>query len=297
MVILLHITILNNQGAISMKFHRIMLTLIIAVPLLFAGCGTKSSSASIQTETTETESESSFIRARPDSILFKEYYGLKDVYGYEPFYSAEEWMDEEGKLLFPYDEYRYRMEGMSNILASLDVPEEVLQKAATEDVLKVVCEGWLTSGATLAYIFNFPSDYVNIASANIGVVNELLQRSDMAKAVLEDYCTRNYVPGSETSKPARDALNQVVFDEILLASNLAFSQMDENMKRQVIDEVMKKLGDAESGKYWTQRIESGFFAYIAEEQEAEGSLWYDYISKNCSKEVKQYLTTDYMRFW
>lgn len=279
-----------------MKFNRIILTLIIAVPLLFIGCGTKSSSASIQTEMTETESEASFIRAKPDSILFKEYYGLKDVYGYEPFYSAKEWMDEDGKLLFPYDEYRYRMEGMSNILASLDVPEEVLQKAATEDVLKVVCEGWLTSGATGPF-FDFPSQYINIASANIGVVNELLQRSDMAKAVLDDYCTRNYVLGTETSKPARDALNQVAFEEILLASNLAFSQMDENMKRQVIDEVMTKLGDAKSGKYWTQSITSGFFAYIAEEQEAEGSLWYDYISKNCSKEVKQYLTTNYMSFW
>ena len=280
-----------------MKFSKIILPLVLVVPLLFIGCGTKSSSASIQTEITETESETAFIRAKPDSILFKEYYGLKDVYGYEPFYSAEEWMDEDGKLLFPYDEYRYRMEGMSNILASLDVPEEVLQKAATKDVLKVVCEGWLTSGATLAYIFDFPSQYINIASANIGVVNELLQRSDMAKAVLDDYCTRNYVLGTETSKPARDALNQVAFDEILLASNLAFSQLDENMKRQVIDEVMKKLVDAESGKYWTQSITSGFFAYIAEEQEAEGSLWYDYISKNCSKEAKQYLTTDYMSFW
>lgn len=279
-----------------MKFSKIILPLVLVVPLLFVGCGTKSSSASIQTETTETESEASFIRAKPDSILFKEYYGLKDVYGYEPFYSAEEWMDEEGKLLFPYDEYRYRMEGMSDILASLDVPEAVLQKAATEDVLKVVCEGWITSGATGPF-FDFPSQYINIASANIGVVNELLQRSDMAKAVLKDYCTRNYVSGTETSRLARDALNQVVFDEILLASNLAFSQMDENMKRQVIYEVMKKLGDAESGKYWTEGITSGFFAYIAEEQEAEGSLWYDYISKNCSKEVKQYLTTDYMQFW
>lgn len=81
--------------------------------------------------------------------------------------------------------------------------------------------------------------------------------------MLEDYCTRNYARGSETSNEARDALNQVVFEEILLASNLAFSQMDENMKRQVIDEVMKKLGDAQSGKYWTQSITSGFFAYIA----------------------------------
>lgn len=103
--------------------------------------------------------------------------------------------------------------------------------------------------------------------------------------------------GSETSKETREALNQVVFEEILLASNLAFSQMDENMKRRVIDEVMKKLGDVQSGKYWTQSITSGFFAYIAEEQEAEGSMWYDYISKNCSEEVKQYLTTDYMSFW
>ena len=274
-----------------------ILFIIIAVPLFFVGCGTKSSSTSIRTEQVETESETDFTRAKPQSVLFKEYKGLKEVYGYEPFYSAKEWMDEEGKLLFPYDEYRYRMEGMSNILASLDMPEEVLQKAATEDILKVVCEGWLTSGATLAYIFGFPSDYVNIASANIGVVNELLQRSDMAKAVLEDYCTRNYVQGSETSREARDSLNQVVFEEILLASNLAFSQMDENMKRQVIEEVMKKLGDVQSGKYWTQSIKSGFFAFIAEEYAAGGSLWYDYISDNCPEEIKRYLTKDFMDYW
>lgn len=281
-----------------MKSNKIILPLIIAVPLLFAGCGTKSSSTSVQKEPIETENETDFTRAKPQTVLFKEYKGLKDAYEYEPFYSAKEWMDEEGRLLFPYDEYRYRMEGMSNILASLDVPEEVLQKAATKDVLKVVCEGWLTSGATLAYIFESPSDYVNIASANIGVVNELLQRSDMAKAVFEDYCTRNYVQGSETSREAQDALNQVIFEEILLASNLAFSQMDENMKRQVLDEVMKKLGDAQSGKYWTHhKKSSGFFAFIAEEYAAGGSLWYDYISDNCPKEIKQYLTKDFMDYW
>lgn len=55
-----------------MKFSKIILSLIIAVPLLFIGCGSKSSSSSIQTETTETESEAAFIRAEPDSVLFKE---------------------------------------------------------------------------------------------------------------------------------------------------------------------------------------------------------------------------------
>lgn len=282
-----------------MKFSKIIPPLIIVMPLLFVGCGTKSSSTSIQKEPIETENETDFTRAKPQSVLFKEYKGLKDVYGYEPFYSAKEWMDEEGKLLFPYDEYRYRMDKYVNVLASLDMPEEVLKKAQTKDILEVVCGGWLTSGATEAETFNFPSDYVNIASANIGAVNELLWRSDMASAVRQDYYKRNYLVGEGNSGSVeRYTVYQIIFDEILLASNLAFSQMDDRMKELVLDDVMKKLRDVESGEYFTSSsIKSGFFAFIAEEYAAGGSLWYDYISDNCPKEIKQYLTKDFMDYW
>lgn len=77
-----------------------------------------------------------------------------------PFYTSKEWMDEDGVMLFPYKDDEADMNGIDDIIARMYIPNDVLDRATTEDLLYVVCDCWLSTGATASFMFNFPSDYI-----------------------------------------------------------------------------------------------------------------------------------------
>lgn len=242
------------------------------------------STSEIQTEVLPTKTE-------VQSLLYSDFNDMRKVYGYEPGYDATQWMNEEGALLFPYESDWKDASKVAEVLGLLYMPEEVLSKAATEDLLKVVMEGWLESNVTSISVYSTPSDYILSCTIKNQAANELMARSDMVVLLYEDYCSRSYLEGG-ASREGRWAADKLQFDEIILASNYAFAQMDDEMKENVLKEALRKQKQVESGTYYTVGHTSGFFAYIAEEERKEGSNWYQYICDNKIEAAKNAICFD-----
>ena len=218
-------------------------------------------------------------RVEVNSLLYGEYFDLKDTYHYEPKYNAAQWMNEAGELLFPYEQELNNDTKMADDLALLYMPDEILLKASTEDLLKVVMDGWLETNATSISVYSIPSHYIRSCTIKNQAANELMRRSDMVTVLYEDYCNRNYLKGEE-SREGRWAADKLQFDEIILASNHAFAMMDDEMKENVLNAALEKHGQVRSGYFYTVGHTSGFFAYIVEEELNGGSDWYQYIHDN-----------------
>lgn len=281
-----------------MRGGKVLVSVLFLAVFLFTGC-TSGASSSVNDVTTEadTDDKTWVSRINPESMLLAEFTGLRETYGYEPRYPSDgEWMDSEGRLLFPYEGNEDEMEDVAGILASLYMPVEVLYTASTRDLLKVVCEGWLRSGATSALIYGTPSQYVLLSTDRIGAANELLHRSDMAEVVLEDYLRMDYVKKDGNLSEASYILDRIQFEEILLGSNIAFAEMDDTMRQQTIRAALKKMERAGDAEY-NMGILSGFFAYIGEEQNNGGSDWYEYIQERGPEEAKKYLDSDGLKYW
>lgn len=229
-------------------------------------------------------------RIEVSSLLFCEFNDFRDTYDYEPEYSAEQWMNAEGALLFPYVKEIENTTSFVRSFALLYMPDEVLVRATTQDLLKVVMDGWLEASVTSISVFSTPSHYILSCTGKNQASNELLRRSDMIDVLYNDYCNRDY-SGAESLEGKR-AADKLQFDEIILASNHAFSLMDDHMKRAVLTEALEKYQQVKCGEYYTVGHTSGFFAFIAEEERNGGSYWYKYICDNNIEEAKLAISFD-----
>lgn len=278
-----------------MVYNKKFILLFASITLLLVACS--SNKVNTDNESTTSMNEVATIKIEEEMLLYEEFGDLKSVYDYEPFYTADEWMNDENELLFPYENNRDKMSGIENILASLYMPDEVLEKASTNELLRVVCEGWLSTYATSASLFNLPSQYVANSMARNQASNELIRRSDMVNVLIEDYSQKCYAEGNEYSDTAAFIVNQIQFEEIILASNHAYAQMDDNMKQKVINAVLEKVACIESEQYYTGDLVSGFFTYIMEEQTNGGSYWYTYICENEIDTALKYLDLEKGVIW
>ena len=163
---------------------------------------------------------------------------LENTYGLEPYFSEENWIDSEGNLLYPYEDNEELMTGIDNILASLYMPQEVVKNASSEDLLKIVLDGLLETNAVMPSVYNNPSDYVAHCCGINQAVNELLQRSDLVDVIYSDYCRRSYDVPDESAKLYE--VNKLQFEEIILGSNHAFTLMNDDMREDVLEEVIRK---------------------------------------------------------
>lgn len=281
-----------------MRVKLKIILLIVMVVMSFAACATHDDVEITQKVSKKAEEQVIEVtRLEVESIIYGDFENvLESAYGLEPYYTAEDWMDKDGKLLHPYANNKELMTGVGNIMASIYMPEKVLEKASTEDLLKVVCDGWFSTNVTLTGLFNNASDYVKNSVVRNQATNELVRRSDMTEVLFEDYCNREYVKGTEYSDEAALELKILQFDEIVLGSNHAFSIMTDDMKSKVLEEVLKKNKDIQSGEYYNSGHQSGFFSIIEEEYINGGSDWYTYICEKGYDEAKEYINTE-SAFW
>ena len=201
---------------------------------------------------------------------------LENTYGLEPYFSEENWIDSEGNLLYPYEDNEELMTGIDNILASLYMPQEVVENASSEELLKIVLDGLLETNAVMPNVYNNPSDYVAHCCGINQAVNELLQRSDLVEVVYNDYCRRSYNVPDESAKSYE--VNKLQFEEIILGSNHAFTLMNDDMREDVLEEVIRK--NAEIAVYANDiGLTSVFFAMIEDENSHGNSDWYTYYTQ------------------
>lgn len=241
----------------------------------------------------ENQSQNSIIRVDVNSVIYSEFSNFYVEAGGKPRFSADEWMNESGELLYPYREKNEYMKGIENIFASLYIPEDVVQKAKTKELLIVLTDGWFETYATMPSLYTKASTFANYTiTTNIGA-NELMQRADMPQVVFEDYCSREYIKQGGDRQNATYEASKIQFDEILLGSNHAFLLMNDDLKEKVLAEAMDKNADIVSGNYDTDGTLSGFFSIIEEEHEKEKSLWYEYICEKNHNEVKKYIDMEY----
>ncbi len=262
-----------------MNNKKLITLLILLISMIVVGCDNEKNS----------KKENSITKVKVDSIMFDEFNNLLEtVYDAEPHFTSEDWINEDGKLLFPYENNEELMRGIDNILASLYMPQEVLEKASTEDLLKVVCDGWLSTYATSPTLYNNASEYIAYCTKTNQAANELIQRSDMAKIVYKDYCNRSYIEGGFSEEAAFE-LNKLQFEEIVLGSNHAFLMLDDSTRKKVLTEILEKNEDIESGDYYLSGLKSGFFSMIEEEYNNGNSEWYSYICENNLDEAQKYI--------
>ena len=221
----------------------------------------------------------------------------------EAAYPAADWLTEDGRVDFPAESLVLNPETtLSQRFARFAIPSEVLYKAETVDLLRMSAKWPMTSYDA----YNFLCHYLDFLTNKFNGADELIDRPDLAEVVLREYSSDSFFPMAQLGDAGKQKLydekcdaqvDKIVLEEVLLASNRAFDQMDEDMKQATLEEALKKVEQRQSGRYsWNAsgstsfaEFPSGFFAYILEQQEAAGSKWYRYLVETGEAELVQKL--------
>ena len=222
--------------------------------------------------TARAEQPDAFVHAvkeRSTIVSFQFDRALRDTY------TAKEWLTAENELQFPFDlaVEKFWADRVRHV-----VPKEALQAVTTESLLRAVKQ--YTDHFTMYGFYNFPSDYLTFAE-RFNATGELQQRLDLTEVLLAVY------EGEELENE-----DEVVLEEILLASNFVFEQADEEMRQQILEAVMKKVAMRHMGTD-TAEVPSGFLAYITEMKDTDASLWYAYIMEDASNTSAKACLEDY----
>lgn len=219
-------------------------------------------------------------RMSPESgtVIYSAYADYRDLYNFEPLFNDSDWMDKDGRLLFPYRNITSKEFKIGDIFAMFYMSEEVVSKATSEDLLTVVTDAAPTSMIVMA---NSPSEMAQMCSNKLLAADELLHRPDMARVVLKDYRIRRYIePEKITSN------NAIQIEEMWLGSNLGYAELNDDERAEVLELAainMTKIH--ELGLELTIR-DNCFFGLAAEEYKRNGNGWYDYIMNKADQSVK-----------
>lgn len=261
---------------------RIISMLIVCVIMAAtSGCASsKSESEKTQANFTRTD--------KADCSLWSEYNGLSNTYQYDAEYKEDEWADKDGNILFPYEASIAGCKDIRDNLSKLKMPDELVKTASTEDILKIVTDGWITDTVGNAFPYGTAEEYINYSTAANQAANELFLRSNMVEVMLKDYTERAYDESKDTALHYSSVLR---FEEILLASDYAYDKMDDKTRNEVLKAVTDKINNTDYEVYYGCKCESGFFAYIYEQGENGGSKWKFYIEENGTDDAKKFLET------
>ena len=157
-----------------------------------------------------------------------------------------------------------------------------LDMKPTKERLQTIC-AWAGENSSYGF-YDFPSYYIDYVAGKSEEMNEVLKRPDVGKTLLGLYEETGFYPrctflegdaATEYKKKAYDVEDQIVFMEILLATDELYESLSYSQKKQVLAAVLEKREQRKSGLYEAREVE-GFFSYIRE-QSALGNKWYDYI--------------------
>lgn len=247
-----------------------------------------SNADSVEASNTDSTEASNTASAEERTQLETEPYYAEYVSDYdelfsEAMYSAEEWFNEEGKLEFPFDlQITLTDIPVEEKFAIFYIPQEAMDAASTEELFNILKRIPMTR----AQIYEHPSDFLNFLSGRFNVTNECLCREDLAETVLACYQSDMFMvkvnsDGEDASEQMSEGLRQesaILLQEVILATDLAFDQMDDTMRMETIEAVEIKRRMRKQGIFECSSSSDGFYGYIGEMMyRGYGSKWYDYI--------------------
>lgn len=277
---------------------RNFICILIATVLVFSltGCSSSNNSKDIapsvtypdDIEETLTDSE---IKV---SILYAPYDDSKR--DYHILWTFDDWTDDNGNIAIPYE-----MDFVNDyLLERYYIPIEAANKAPSSLLLQIVKDSlWGLLGPMGASYEPDTSVFHSHKCLSQSIAASVLfTRNDMAVTLYNDYMTDgiHYAVYEDSGYMCDRMTLNTYFEEAWLGSNLAYEQLDDNRRMNIINKAcITAQYVVDNNTAGTPLPVPAFWDTIAEEQKQSGSLWYDYIMQNTTLETTKWLDMDWTK--
>ena len=169
----------------------------------------------------------------------------------ESVVAVNDWNEnrEDGEYQFPVDtsdtEVWESLDSHEEMLDTCNIPDEVLKKMSTEELLNLVLEYPLLIDITAYDSWN---DGLEALAEDFNGIRELLNREDGAEQLLDAYCECEI--SDDEKKTDFTQVLDVEFIEAALAQEDVLEQLDEEQLEQLSDEVEEKYEDKSNNEMY-----------------------------------------------
>lgn len=278
---------------------RNSICILIATVLIFslAGC---SSSNNSKDSTPSVTYPDDIEETLPDSkistsILYTPYDDSKR--DYPVLWTFDDWTDDSGNIAIPYE-----MDFVNDYqLERYYIPLEAANKAPSSLLLQTVKDSlWGLLGPMGASYEPDTSVFHSHKCLSQSIAASVLfTRNDMAVTLYNDYMTDgiHYAVYEDSGYMCDRMTLNTYFEEAWLGSNLAYEQLDDNRRMDIINKAcITAQYVVDNNTAGTPLPVPAFWDTIAEEQkQSSGSLWYDYIMQNTTPETTKWLDMDWTK--
>lgn len=277
---------------------RNFICILIATVLVFSltGCSSSNNSKDIAPSVTYPDDIEETL---PDSeikvsILYAPYVDSKR--DYHILWTFDDWTDDNGNIAIPYE-----MDFVNDyLLERYYIPIEAASKAPSSLLLQIVKDSlWGLLGPMGASYEPDTSVFHSHKCLSQSIAASVLfTRNDMAVTLYNDYMTDgiHYAVYEDSGYLCDRMTLNTYFEEAWLGSNLAYEQLDDNRRMNIINKAcITAQYVVDNNTAGTPLPVPAFWDTIAEEQKQSGSLWYDYIMQNTTLETTKWLDMDWTK--
>ena len=277
---------------------RNFICILIATVLVFSltGCSSSNNSKDITPSVTYPDDIEETL---PDSeikvsILYAPYDDSKR--DYHILWTFDDWTDDNGNIAIPYE-----MDFVNDyLLERYYIPLEAANKAPSSLLLQIVKDSlWGLLGPMGASYEPDTSVFHSHKCLSQSIAASVLfTRNDMAVTLYNDYMTDgiHYAVYEDSGYMCDRMTLNTYFEEAWLGSNLAYEQLDDNRRMNIINKAcITAQYVVDNNTAGTPLPVPAFWDTIAEEQKQSGSLWYDYIMQNTTLETIKWLDMDWTK--
>lgn len=276
------------------NFICILIATVLVLSL--AGCSSSNNSKDIAPSVTYPDDIEETL---PDSeikvsILYAPYDNSKR--DYHILWTFDDWTDDNGNIAIPYE-----MDFVNDyLLERYYIPPEAASKAPSSLLLQIVKDSlWGLLGPMGASYEPDTSVFHSHKCLNQSIAASVLfTRNDMAVTLYNDYMTDgiHYAVYEDSGYMCDRMTLNTYFEEAWLGSNLAYEQLDDNRRMNIINKTcITAQYVVDNNTAGTPLPVPAFWDTIAEEQKQSGSLWYDYIMQNTTQETSKWLDMDWTK--
>lgn len=277
---------------------RNFICILIATVLVFSltGCSSSNNSKDIAPSVTYPDDIEETL---PDSeikvsILYAPYDDSQR--DYHILWTFDDWTDDNGNITIPYE-----MDFVNDyLLERYYIPPEAASKAPSSLLLQIVKDSlWGLLGPMGASYEPDTSVFHSHKCLSQSIAASVLfTRNDMAVTLYNDYMTDgiHYAVYEDSGYLCDRMTLNTYFEEAWLGSNLAYEQLDDNRRMNIINKAcITAQYVVDNNTAGTPLPVPAFWDTIAEEQKQSGSLWYDYIMQNTTLETTKWLDMDWTK--